>query len=546
MASQSGGPGSPAANFKPSVFFGAIGLIGLIILFAVFNADQAESSFGAIQSAATHNFGWFFVLTADILLVFCGYFAISRAGHIRLGGPRAKPQYGLLTWFAMLFSAGMGIGLLFYGVAEPVMHFSNPPSSAFSNPDATLPRGLAGNAQHAMGLVFLHWGLHAWGIYAIIGLGLAYVAYNRNLSLSIGAFLKEAFPRIPTLVVDMIDVLAITATVCGVAASLGLGASQINAGLELLLGVPDNGLAKAIIIAVITGLATLSVAMGLDTGIRRLSECNMALAVLLALFIFVVGPTVFLLDGFVQNIGYYFQRFIYLSTWTETYSPGDWQSKWTIFYYAWWISWSPFVGIFIARISYGRSLTEFISGVLLVPSLFTFAWMTIFGDSALHIELLGNGGLSAAVNASMPDALFAFLDHYPLSQIASGLAIIIVATFFVTSADSGALVTAMIASGGHSHAGLIHRITWAVAFGTLAGALIWSGGLDALQTAAIVTGLPFAVVLLLMAAGLLRMILHELHLRDEAELEKQEREAAEAAAAAAEAFYAENEMSRKD
>jgi len=211
----------------------------------------------------------------------------------------------------------------------------------------------------------------------------------------------------------------------------------------------------------------------------------------------------------VQNIGYYLQRFLYLSTWTETYSRGDWQSNWTMFYYAWWISWSPFVGIFIARISYGRTVREFIAGVLLVPTLFTFAWMTIFGDSALHIELFGAGGLSQAVEASMPDALFAFLSHYPLSQLFSGLAIIIVATFFVTSADSGALVTAMIASGGHHHAGFVPRVTWAIAIGVLAGALLWAGGLGALQTAAIVTGLPFAIVLLAMTWAVLRLLMAE-------------------------------------
>ncbi|WP_144096256.1 BCCT family transporter [Croceicoccus sediminis] len=505
MASQPGGSGS-SDNFKPTVFFGAIGLIGTLILFAVLNAGAAGKGFGAVQAYVTHTFGWFLVLTVNILLVAAVWLAVSRMGDVRLGGKGAKPHYGMLTWFSMLFSAGMGIGLLFYGVAEPVMHFSNPPVSAFSNPDAVLPRGFASNAQHAMGLTFLHWGLHAWAIYAIIGLSLAYIAYNRNLTLSIGSFLQAAFPRVPGWLVDAIDVLAITATVCGVAASLGFGSAQINAGLNLLFGLPEGGMVQAILIVIITGLATLSVALGLDKGIRRLSEINMSLAVLLAAFVFIAGPTVFLMDAFVQNIGYYFQRFIYLSTWTETYTPGDWQSGWTIFYYAWWISWSPFVGIFIARISYGRTIREFISGVLLVPTLFTFMWMTIFGDSALHIELFGAGGLSEAVNQSMPDALFAFLAHYPIAQIASGLAIIIVATFFVTSADSGALVTAMIASGGHQHAGFIPRVTWAIAIGVLAGALLWSGGTDALQTAAIVTGMPFALVLLAMVAGLIRLL----------------------------------------
>lgn len=386
------------------------------------------------------------------------------------------------------------------------MHFSNPPSTAFSNPDAALPRGVFGNAQHAMGLTYLHWGLHAWGIYAIIGLGLAYITYNRKLSLSIGAFLKAAYPRLPNFMVQAIDALAIVATVCGVAASLGFGASQINAGLNMLTGLKQSGASQAGIIAVVTLLATISVALGLGTGIRRLSELNLGLAVALALFVFIAGPTVFLLDGYVQNLGYYVQRFIYLSTWTETYSNANWQGSWTTFYWAWWVSWSPFVGIFIARISYGRSVREFIFGVLLVPTLFTFAWMTIFGDSALHIELFEGGGLSAAVNASMPDALFSFLSHYPFADFISGLAILIVVVFFVTSADSGALVTAMIASGGAQEASFVSRVTWAVAIGCLAAALLISGGIGALQTAALLTGLPFALVLMAIAFGLMRLL----------------------------------------
>jgi len=506
LEKDSNSPSDYSDDLNPMVFFGAIGVIGMLILFAVLNADIAADRFGGIQAFATRNFGWLLVLVANFLLICSAIMAFTKMGELRLGGQGAKPHYRLLTWFAMLFSAGMGIGLLFYGVAEPVMHFSNPPLTPFSDPDAALPRGLAGNAQHAMGLTFLHWGLHAWAIYAVIGLALAYVAYNRGLGLSIGSFLNAAFPGIPKLVVDLIDILAITATVCGVAASLGFGASQINAGLNILAGVPDTDLSKAVLIVGITALATISVALGLDKGIRRLSEINMILAVALALFVLIAGPTVFLLDSYVQNIGYYLQRFVYLSTWTEAYSQAEWQSDWTIFYYAWWISWSPFVGIFIARISYGRTVREFLAGVLLVPTLFTFAWMTIFGDSALFIELFGDGGLSKAVDTSMPDALFAFLGHYPMTDIVSGIAIVIVATFFVTSADSGALVTAMIASGGHHHAGFAPRVTWAVAIGALAGALLWTGGFGALQTAAIVTGLPFAIVLLAITIGLMRML----------------------------------------
>jgi len=506
-------PLSPG-GFNPTVFYGAITLIAALLGFALANHERAEAMFGTLQRAASVNFGWFFVLTVNLLLATCAYLAFTRLGTIRLGGAEAKPEFSRSAWFSMLFSAGMGIGLLFYGVAEPIMHFGDPPLSHFSHPDRTGTEGLAENAQHAMGLTYLHWGLHAWAIYAVIGLALGFVAFNRGTSLSIGGFLHQLWPRLPQALIDVVDIVAIVATVCGVATSLGFGASQINAGLAYLFGAPDSMLAKGVIIAFVTGLATLSVATGLEKGIKRLSQGNMVLAVALALFLFLAGPTVFLLDSFIQNLGYYVQRFVYLSTWTESYTGAAWQLDWTIFYYAWWISWSPFVGIFIARISYGRTVREFIAGALLVPVLFTFAWMTVFGDSALYIELFGAGGLQEAVARSMPDALFAFLAHYPLTALLSGAAIIVVATFFVTSADSGALVVAMIAAGGHHEAGLAPRVTWAVAMGVLAGGLLYTGGLTALQTAAIVTGLPFALVLLVMAGGLIRLLEQELRRQD--------------------------------
>jgi choline/glycine/proline betaine transport protein len=493
-------------GFNPTVFYGAIAVIVALLAFALVNHTEAEAIFAAIQQYATINFGWLLVLTVNVLLGTCAVIAFSKLGNVRLGGADAEPEFTYPAWFAMLFSAGMGIGLLFYGVAEPLLHFSNPPLSRFSTPEPIRPMAIASNAQHALGLTYLHWGLHAWGIYAMIGLGLAYVAFNRNRTLSIGGFLEEAWPRCPRVAVDLIDILAIVATVCGVAASLGFGASQINAGLSFLFGAEDTMVAKAIIIGVVTAMATASVAFGLDKGIKFLSQLNMGFAMILALFIFIAGPTVFLLNSFIQNLGYYIQEFVYLSSWTESYTGGQWQIDWTIFYYAWWVSWSPFVGIFIARISYGRTVREFIAGTLLVPSLFTFIWMTIFGDSALFIELFGNGGLREAVASSMPDALFAFLGHYPLTSVASALAIIIIATFFVTSADSGALVVAMIASGGDQEAGLVPRVTWAVSMGVLAAGLLFAGGLSALQTAAIVTGLPFALVLLAMAWATIRML----------------------------------------
>ncbi|HAW93089.1 TPA: hypothetical protein DCX24_10430, partial [Candidatus Azambacteria bacterium] len=353
----------------------------------------------------------------------------------------------------------------------------------------------------------LHWGLHAWAIYAVIGLGLAFVAYNKGLTLSISSFLRAAFPRVPVWLVDAIDVLAITATVCGVAASLGFGASQINAGLELLFGVPETGLVKAIIIVVVTGLATLSVALGLDVGIKRLSEANMALAVGLALFVLIAGPTVYLLDSFIQNLGYYAQRFIYLSTWTESYTSEDWQSSWTLFYYAWWISWSPFVGMFIARVSRGRTVREFLVSVLLIPSLACVLWMTVFGGTA--ISQVVHDGYMAAVEAALPLQLFSMLDALPLAGITSFIAIILVVVFFVTSSDSGSLVIDTIAAGGKVNAPTPQRVFWCTFEGLVAIALILGGGLVALQAMAVSTGFPFTIVLLASCIAVVKGLMSE-------------------------------------
>jgi choline/glycine/proline betaine transport protein len=420
---------------------------------------------------------------------------------IRLGGVDAKPEFSRLTWFAMLFSAGMGIGLLFFGVSEPITHFSSPPKP----PPAHLTTDAA-IAGEAMSVTFLHWGLHAWATYAVIGLALAYVRFNRNLPLTVSAILTPILPRPMPVFSHVVDVLAIVATVCGVSTSLGLGASQVNAGLTHLFGIAENNTSKLIIIAVITAIATLSVASGLERGIRRLSEINMSLAGLLLGFVLLAGPTVFVLDGFVQNVGNYFQNFVRLSTWSEAYSGTSWQNGWTVFYWAWWISWSPFVGMFIARISYGRTIREFILGVLFIPTALTFFWMAVFGNTALHIELFGAGGIVDAVNASSANAMFVFLGHFPIAAATSLLAIIIVVTFFVTSADSGAMVTDIIASGGQPNRGVAQRSIWAIALGVMAAVLLIAGGLGALQTAAIVTGLPFAVVLILMCFAVHRLL----------------------------------------
>jgi choline/glycine/proline betaine transport protein len=475
------------------VFYTSLAIIVGFFALTLANLERAQEVFGGAQAFFTGSFGWFLVMTVNILFVFCGYLVFSRFGGIRIGGASARPQFSSLTWFSMLFSAGMGIGLLFFGVSEPITHFANPPLPPPAH--LTSPAAIAGEA---MSVTFLHWGLHAWATYAVIGLALAYVKYNRGLPLTVSAILTPILPRRMPWLAHTVDILAIVATVCGVSTSLGLGASQVNAGLTRLFDLPETPMTLLIIVAVITVIATMSVASGLEKGIRRLSEINMSLAGVLLLFVLLAGPTVFILDGFVQNVGHYLQNFVRLSTWSEAYVQTDWQNGWTVFYWAWWISWSPFVGMFIARISYGRTVREFVLGVLFVPTLLTFFWMSVFGNSALHIELFGAGGLAEAVNASAAHAMFVFLGHFPLAEVTSFLAIIIVVTFFVTSADSGAMVTDIIASGGEQNRGVLQRSVWAVALGLMAGVLLMAGGLGALQTAAIVTGLPFALVLLLM------------------------------------------------
>ncbi len=394
----------------------------------------------------------------------------------------------------MLFSAGMSIGLLFYGVAEPMFHFS---ASPIAEP------GTIEAARVAMDFTFLHWGLHPWALYALVGLALAFFAFNRNLPLSIrSAFYPLFGERIYGPIGNTIDIMATVATMFGVATSLGLGVQQVNAGLNHLLGVPQTLVVQLVLIAAITSIATWSVVRGLDSGIKVLSYANMFAAGALLLFVLLVGPTLFILNALVENVGYYVQQFASLSTWDETYEGTEWQNGWTVFYWGWWISWSPFVGMFIARVSYGRTVREFIKGVLFVPTILTFVWMTTFGNSALDIELFGAGGIAAAVQENIPVSLFVLLERFPLDTVTATLAVIVVVTFFVTSSDSGSLVIDIITAGGNPDPPKPQRIFWAVLEGLVAAALLVAGGLVALQTAAITTGLPFAIVLLGMCYSL--------------------------------------------
>ena len=492
------GNGGPGFHIHPTVFWFSAGLAVVFVAFSLVYHSRMSEVFDTVLGLITTNAGWFFVLAVNVYLAVILFFLFSRHGNIRLGGEAALPEFSYWGWLSMLFSAGMGIGLMFWSVAEPIYHFSSPP---WGEP------GTVEAAQLAMGITFFHWGFHAWGLYGLMALALAYFAFNRGLPLTVrSTFYPLLGDRIHGRAGDLIDILAALATLFGLATSLGLGAQQVNAGFGYLFGISQSPTVQVILIAGITVMATISVVLGLDRGIKRLSQLNVIVATLLLLFVLVAGPTRYLLDALVQNFGIYLRYLPRLSLWTEAYARGEWQHGWTIFYWAWWIAWSPFVGIFVARVSKGRTVREFVGAILLVPTLATCVWLTVFGNSALYIELFGAGGIVTAVKADVAVALFQLLEHYPFTTITSALAVCIVVTFFVTSSDSASLVIDIITSGGHLNPPVIQRVFWAVMEGVVAAVLLMGGGLLALQTAVVTTGLPFAVVLFLLSFSLVRGI----------------------------------------
>jgi len=483
------------AAINPPVFFGSLIVLLVTITATIIIGEPAEDLFARAQTVISDASGWFFILLVNVLLFFLVFLAFSKFGNIRLGGKDATPDFSRASWFAMLFSAGMGIGLVFWGVAEPISHFNYNPF--VDNTDAVA------SAKSAMGFTFLHYGIHAWAIYTVVALALAFFTFNLKLPLTIrSVFYPLLGDKIYGRWGDFIDIISVIATVVGLATSLGMGAQQVNAGLEYLFGIEYSRIVQILIIAVITIFATGSLLAGLDKGIRRLSEVNISLALIMLVFVIAIGPTAYLLEGFVQNIGYYIDNFFKLGMWTESYSgirdESTWQNSWTVFYYAWWIAWSPFVGIFIARVSRGRTIREFITGVLLVPTILTFLWMSVFGGSAIYYELLGDHSITEAVNTNLPTAFFILLEKFPLVTISSGLSVILVASFFVTSSDSGSMVVDTLTSGGRHDAPKVQKIFWAAMEGATASVLLLYGGLTALQSATTITGLAFAIILVVM------------------------------------------------
>ena len=490
---------APSTSMNRPVFLiSALLIICFSIYGSVFN-EHASASFLSIQKFLVENFGWFYMGVVALFFLFILYMAFSRYGSIRLGPDDSEPDYSYFTWTAMLFSAGIGVGLMFFGVAEPITHFAKPPVGEGGTVEA---------AEKAMLITYFHWGLQAWGTYILVGLALAYFAFRRGLPLTISSALYPLIgDKIYGGIGNTVNVLAVLGTMFGIATSLGLGVLQVNAGLNYLFGLEVSGFNQVLLIGLITLIATMSVVAGLDSGIKRLSQINALLAVLLLLFLLFAGPTVLLLNSFVQNLGNYLSNMVSLSFHMYAYESTEWMGGWTLFYWAWWISWSPFVGMFIARVSRGRTIREFVVGVLLLPVGFTFIWLSVFGNSALFLELTGAGaGISEAVVNEMPTALFVLLQHLPWTSAVSFIAVILIVIFFVTSSDSGSLVIDIITSGGNERAPVWRRVFWALSQGVVASILLLAGGLSALQTASISSAFPFAFVMLFICLGLLKGI----------------------------------------
>lgn len=495
----------PKAVILFPVFIPAVVVTLLLVIGTISNPELAGEVFSSTLAFITTNFGWFYMLSVAFFLVFIVGIAMTPWGNIKLGPDHAEPQYSFPAWFAMLFSAGYGIALLFFGVAEPVLHYASPPAGAGETVDA---------AKQAMQIAFFHWGFHIWAIYGLTGLVLAYFSFRHGLPLSMRSALYPIIgERIYGPIGHVVDIFAILGTLFGIATTLGLSVTQINAGINYLWPtIPISINVQIIAIAIITGLAICSVVAGLDKGVKNLSLLNMILAIGLMLFVFVVGPTIFILETFLQNTGSYLNNIIERTFNLQAYSRSDWIGNWTLFIFGWTIAWSPFVGLFIAKISRGRTIRQFVFGVMFVPTMFTFLWFSVFGDTALHMIMVeGYTSLIGDVQADNAIALFKLFELLPMTSIASFLAVVLIITFFVTSSDSGSLVIDSLAAGGALHTPVWQRVFWASIEGVVASALLLAGGLSALQTMTIASALPFAIIMMIAALGMWRALVIEGH-----------------------------------
>ncbi|HAQ08589.1 MAG TPA: choline transporter [Bacillus bacterium] len=482
-----------------SVFYISTGILLLMVLFGVFIPETLEALTANVQAFITDSFGWYYLILVSMMVIVCLYFLISPLGKIRLGKQDDRPEFTRPTWFAMLFSAGMGIGLVFWGTAEPISHYM------VSTPTGVEP-GSDQAIRDAMRFTFFHWGIHAWAIYGIVALVLAYFNFRHGKPGLISATLEPVLgDRAYGLTGKVIDIISVVATVIGVATTLGFGAVQINGGLSYLFGIPTNFMSQLVIVLIVTVLFMISAWTGLGKGIRILSNTNMLLAVLLFLLMFILGPTQFILNIFTNTVGTYLQNLPAMSFRISPLNEDvrSWINGWTIFYWAWWIAWAPFVGIFIARVSKGRTIREFVFGVLLVPSVIGFLWFSTFGGTAIMLE---HQGVAKISELATEESLFGVFANYPLGTLLSILAMVLVGTFFITSADSGTYVLGMMTTNGSLTPGNRIKFTWGILLSAIALVLLYTGGLQALQNTMIVAALPFSIIMALMAISLIKAL----------------------------------------
>lgn len=484
-----------------AVFYVSAAILALLVLIGVASPASLESVTGSMQGFITDKMGWYYLIVVTAFVFVCLYLMVSPIGRIKLGKPEDKPEFSRPTWLAMLFSAGMGIGLVFWGAAEPISHY------ALSSP--TGETGTDQAIRNSMRFTFFHWGVHAWAIYSIVALVLAYFIFRKGEPGLISSTLKPIIGHHANGPIGKaIDIIAVIATIIGVATTLGFGAVQINGGLSFLYGIPSNMTVQFIIVAVFTILFIVSALSGLGKGIKILSNANMVLAFVLFILMFIFGPTLFTLNLFTDTIGTYLQNLLTMSFRISPLNEENrsWINGWTIFYWAWWIAWSPFVGIFIARVSKGRTIREFVVFVLLIPSLIGFIWFSTFGGSAILLEHEGLAKISALATE---EVLFGVFENYPMGTILSFIAMMLVGTFFITSADSGTFVLGMMTTNGSQNPSGSVKVIWGVFLAVIAIVLLYSGGLQALQNTMIIAALPFSIIMALMTISLLKALQKE-------------------------------------
>ena len=487
------------------------GFILCVVLWGVLAPDHMAAVFDTLLAAVTRNFGWLYLWVVLGLVVFALFAAFSRYGNMKLGGEDEEPEFSAVSWFSMLFAAGMGIGLVFWGVAEPISHYSSaPPGVVSGTPEA---------ANAAMRYVFFHWGVHPWAVYAIVALSIAFFQYRRN-GTALVSTVTEALP-IPGIrrLSPLVNGIAVVATAFGVAASLGVGALQINSGLHAVFGLDLSDRNQVIIIVTTSAMFILSAVSGVEKGVKLLSNTNMIFAVILALTVFIMGPTVAIVDTLSNTMGSYLSEIVRMSLRATPFRDSTWVGTWTIFYWAWWISWSPFVGLFIARVSRGRTIREFILGTVLAPSLAAFIWFSIFGGTALYMEIWQHVPLSEAVKTDMSTALFTMFNAMPFGTVMSVVATVLVIVFFVTSGDSAVLVLGMMSDNGNPNPAARSKVMWGVLVAGIAISLLLAGGLKAVQSATILFALPFSLVIILMTVSVYRAMREDFHAEEVREKE---------------------------